>query len=379
MGKYTSYHVQHLTNKPNKPWQARLKYKDEKTGKWKEKTKILKGATGKKDAKKLAEEWFDEMNEASSLSPNYDTSKTIGEMVLEYLDYQLRTGEIEKSTHHNQKVIYNSFARDYIGDYGFLSIDKDVIDIWLAKLNNKGLAQGSIYAGYCLVKKVYEYYYQLGYLTRNPFMGVKAPKASGIRTTHLEPEQRKRFLECVEYEKPNRRIAYLLAYYTGMRRGELCGLRWRAVRFDTGEITVETAIGVGDNSYAKQPKSRSSIRTFPMVPQLIEILKEYKGDSKEEDFVIGRGTHFLAPATLGNNFREFAIKYDLKDAYGNRLTLHGLRHNLGAMGIQSQMDIASLSKMLGHSSRAMTLDVYGDAMNDAMKVATKKLGEEFDK
>ena len=55
-----------------------------------------------------------------------------------------------------------------------------------------------------------------------------------------------------------------------------------------------------------------------------------------------------------------------------------MRHNLGAVGIRSGMDIASLSKMFGHSSRAMTLDIYGDATKDAMVVAKDKLGTMFD-
>ena len=76
--------------------------------------------------------------------------------------------------------------------------------------------------------------------------------------------------------------------------------------------------------------------------------------------------------------REFRETYNLVDVYGAPLTFHGLRHNLGAVGIRSNMDIASLSRMFGHSTRSITLDVYGDANADAMKVAASRLKDTFD-
>ena len=78
-----------------------------------------------------------------------------------------------------------------------------------------------------------------------------------------------------------------------------------------------------------------------------------------------------------NSFQELAEAYDLKDCYGKRITPHGLRHNLATVGIRSGMDIASLSSMMGHASRAMTLDTYGDANPDAMRTATEKLALRF--
>ena len=74
---------------------------------------------------------------------------------------------------------------------------------------------------------------------------------------------------------------------------------------------------------------------------------------------------------------KFADKYNLVDAYGERITPHGLRHNLATIGIDSGMDIASLSLIMGHASRAMTLDIYGDANQDALKTAVDKLALSF--
>ena len=56
---------------------------------------------------------------------------------------------------------------------------------------------------------------------------------------------------------------------------------------------------------------------------------------------------------------------------------HGLRHNFATVGIRAGMDIASLAIMMGHASRAMTLDTYGDANADALTLASEKLKDTF--
>ena len=117
-----------------------------------------------------------------------------------------------------------------------------------------------------------------------------------------------------------------------------------------------------------------------MVQQLTEALRRRADVVKPKPnwFICGDKTEFYNPYTLHNDFIAFVNRHKLVDAYGEHLTMHKLRHNLGAIGIRSGMDIASLSRMFGHASRAMTLDTYGDASKDAMITAAAKLGNTFD-
>ena len=382
--KYTTANVTQLKNRKGKPWMARLKYKDITTGKWKETTKILKDATGKRDAQKKANSWLSEMNAAAANSPTMESDKTIEEVFTSFLDYQLSTGQIEKSTYYGQHGMLKNHIIPLIGNYSFYTFDRTAAAAWLTKLNEKGLNQNTIKQNYRLAKKVYNYYYNLGELTKNPFQGIPAPKAEGFKVTHLNQEQMDDFLSAVyaNYEPEDAMYAgFLLAFYAGLRTGEICGLRWRNIDFTTGTISIDSAIGVGEEgAYTKQPKTRTSTRTFPIVPQLLDALEARRRciNPKRNWFVCGDKTEYMKPDNFYYKFKTLAEEFELKDVYGHRLSPHMLRHNLGAIGIRSGMDIASLSMMFGHASRAMTLDIYGDANKDAMKLAASKLSEKFD-
>lgn len=218
--KYTTANVHQLKRK-GRPWQARLKYKDPITGKWKETSKMLRDVKGKKEAQKAADAWLNEMNEAASNSLNIEMDKTVGEMVFEYLEYQYRTGEIELSTYAMEKAQYRTLIKPYIADISFVTLDRDAVNAWLTKLNARGLSQSAIATGYYTVRKVYNYYYDAGDIKYNPFRGVKPPKKGKPKVTHLTKEQMDNFLACVYLDYDPKDIMYailLIAFYAGLRR-----------------------------------------------------------------------------------------------------------------------------------------------------------------
>ena len=265
-------------------------------------------------------------------------------------------------------------------------MDKTVINGWLTQLYSLGLSQNTIHTTYARLKKVYNYYYNSGELLHDPFKGVIMPKKGEPKVTHLTDEQMDKVLSAVylDYEpKDAMYVGILLAFYAGMRRGEICGLRWNDIDFFKKTITIRSAIGVtegvGSSDYTKNPKNKSSNRTFPMLPHLEQALKQRKEAINPQDnwFVIGEEEEFMRPQQYNRLFSEFVERNNLVDAYGKKIAPHGLRHNFATVGIRAGMDIASLSLMMGHASRAMTLDTYGDANADALNLASEKLSVTF--
>lgn len=381
--KYTAVSVRQLDRK-GKPWQARAKYKDV-YGKWKEISKMLPEAKGKKEANRIAKEWLDKLNAEADLMPTASKAKTIDEIYNEYLQHQLSTGEIERSTYSNSIYSYNKYIKPYLGDYVFATVDKTVLSGWLTKLYQAGYSQNTIHTTYARLKKVYNYFYNNGELLRDPFKGVKMPKKGEAKVTHLNNDQMDNVLSAVylDFEPQDPMyVGILLAFYAGLRRGEICGLRWNDIDFYKHTITVRSAVGVGKGvggDYTKSPKNKSSNRTFPMLPQLEEALKQRKILIAPLDswYVVGNEEEFMRPQQYNRLFAEFVDRHGLVDAYGKKIVPHGLRHNFATVGIRAGMDIASLALMMGHASRAMTLDTYGDANADALTLASVKLKDTF--
>ena len=194
--KYTTVSVQQLKNRKGKPWQARAKYKDV-YGKWKEVSKMLPEAKGKKEATRMVREWLDNLNAEADLMPSAGKAQTFDKVYKEYLKHQLDTGEIEKSTYSNSIASYNKYIKPYLGDYIFATVDKTVINGWLTKLYQLGLSQNTIHTTYARLKKVYNYYFNNGELLRDPFKGVKMPKKGEAKITHLTTEQMDNVLTAV--------------------------------------------------------------------------------------------------------------------------------------------------------------------------------------
>lgn len=379
--KYSTYFVVQLKDKPGKPWQARLKYKE--NGKWRETSKILKDVKGKREAQKLALEWFNSMNETASTEPA-GKDKTVGEAIMDYLEYQSTSGLIEQTTYTTQKGQIDKMILPYLSDYDFKTLDRTAIIKWHTALLKKGYAQSSVSLATRILAKVYSYSVFIGELDRNPFNQIKRQQPK-IRITHLSEEQATKYLAAVYADfgpEDWMFAACLLAYYAGLRRGEILGLRWRDINFEANTLSVASSIGMKEGGkYLKNPKSKSSIRTFPMVSQLADALLERYDilNPRLSDFVVSKnGDEPMSPITLDAYFKRFRNRNELIDIYGNPLILHSLRHHLGFIGAKS-IDISSLSHMLGHNNRAITLNVYGDSDTDAMILASNKLGEAFKK
>ena len=317
--------------------------------------------------------------------PNAGKAKTVDEIYKEYLLHQVSTGEIERSTYSNSLYSYNKYIKPYLGDYVFASVDKTVLSGWLTKLYQAGLSQNTIHTTYARLKKVYNYFYNNGELLKDPFKGVKMPKKGEPKVTHLTKEQMDDVRSAVydNYEpKDPMYVGILLAFLAGLRRGEICGLRWNDIDFYRHTITIRSAVGVSngkDGDYTKNPKNKTSNRTLPIMPELEAALLDRKALIVPLDswYVIGEQEQFMRPQQYNRLFSEFVDRNNLVDAYGKKIVPHGLRHNFATVGIQSGMDIASLALMMGHASRAMTLDTYGDANADALALAGVKLKDTF--
>ncbi len=116
MEKYIASCVVQLKNRKGKPFQARLRYPDASKKKgWSEISRMVpEEIKSKRDAGKWAEKWRAEMNAVADNMPSMEANKTISEVFMEFLNHQLNTGEIEKSTYNNSYYYFREYIEPYL-------------------------------------------------------------------------------------------------------------------------------------------------------------------------------------------------------------------------------------------------------------------------
>ena len=159
----------------------------------------------------------------------------------------------------------------------------------------------------------------------------------------------------------------LVALTTGMRRGELLGLRWRDVDLDGAVLRVRTSLEQTKGGLRlKAPKTKAGRRTITLPLVTVEALREHRRTQLEERFALGLGRPEMVFTRYDGelvNPRNFSKEYRrIAKAAGVDVTFHALRHTHASELLRKGVSIAAVSKRLGHSKISTTLNIYAHAL-----------------
>ncbi len=214
------------------------------------------------------------------------------------------------------------------------------------------------------------------YMPVNPSTGCILPKVTREEIHPFEAEEITRFLEAIK-DSPFESL-FFVAINTGMRISELLGLRWSRVDFKKGTIKVDAQLlclrGKGTQR-TLGPTKNGKARTFKAAPAVMECLRAVERQQKEWRLRAGEvwdnPLGLVFTSETGGDIPHITIEHHFARvlAAAGIVThrFHDLRHTFTVEGIKAGVDVKTLSAMLGHSSVAFTLDVYGhvtEAMHD---------------
>ncbi len=218
----------------------------------------------------------------------------------------------------------------------------------------------------------------------NPCARVKPPRAERKEAKYLDAEQAAALLDALQGEPMVYRALFTMLLYTGMRRGEACGLEWSDIDFENGlaDINKSSTYLAGVGVFDKDTKTASSHRVIKMPLPAVEILQEYRQYQRKERLKIGDrwkdgdkvftswdGSP-LHPDTVSGWFHDFVRRHGLPE-----ITVHGLRHTNATLMIASGSDIKTVSKRLGHANVTTTGNIYTHALRIADEMAADALGD----
>ncbi len=173
--------------------------------------------------------------------------------------------------------------------------------------------------------------------------------------------------------------AYHLIATTGLRRGELCGLRWSDIDLDAGTLTVaQQHVEVGREIQVGAPKTKSGARVVALDAGTVAVLRAHKAAQAAERLAWGPGYTDLGLAFAredGTPLRpEYVTKHFIKlsaEAGLPRIVLHGLRHTHATHALAAGVDLLVVSRRLGHSSLALTADTYTRVLPEVSRQAAE--------
>lgn len=243
-----------------------------------------------------------------------------------------------------------------------------------------GLSPKSVLHLHRILREALNHAVQWQFLANNPADATRPPRPARYEIPALGPEVIQRLLGAAA--KTRHRTIIYLAVMTGLRRGELLGLRWADVDLDRGTLSVRRALQrlTGEGITYRAPKTQSSNRSVALSPDTIETLRRHRKDQLEERLSLGpayqdQGLVFTTP--LGTpidpaNLRR-AWSGIVTRAGVEPLRFHDLRHAHATLLLLQGIHPKIVSERLGHSSVRITLDTYSHVLPGLQAQAAAQL------
>jgi integrase len=306
------------------------------------------------------------------------TAQTVREFItadwLPSLDAQVAGGSMKASSVSFYRTLATSHVVPRIGDVPLARLDAPTLNKLYGSLLTSGRRTGkgkggplsptTVHSVHVTISRMLSDAEKWGKVPRNVATKAEAPTPTASKGKWWTAEQLRTFDATVADDRLS--ALWALAMDTGMRRGELAGLRWSDVSLETRRLTIaSTRVVVGYEVMTTTPKTKKSARTIALSAPTVAALRGHHRRQLEERMAWGKawtdtGLVFVAengeglhPERLLRLFQQATRRAGLPP-----MPLHGLRHSYASAGVAAGVSMKVMSERLGHSSLAITADLY---------------------
>ena len=261
----------------------------------------------------------------------------------------------------------------YFGSIRLTRIDVKAIETYMAYKFREGIINKvTINKTIVTLGAILKYAVRHRYIDSNPVQNVekyrRSPEKFEEKIHYLTPEQIRLLLD---NSTDRYRILFMTAVLTGMREGELFGLKWSDIDWNANQVCVNRTFSRG-RFYP--PKTKASKRRIDLPPELVTELKKWRLRCPKSELDLVFPNSVGNPENHGNMLRR-GFYPALRRAGLPRIRFHDLRHTYASLLIQQGEHPKYIQQQMGHSSIKVTMDTYGHLMEATNYEAAKRLGE----
>ena len=372
-------------------------YRKTKSGKWEVEVSLgLNPADGKR---KYKSKRFKRKKDAKEWAAKQEINKNMG-IVIDTGDYKIKEylnewiedhkENLSPTTYDGYKMIIRVHLNPALGQLKLENLRPIHIKSYFRhkKKNGRadgkkgGLSQKTLLQHYRVLSKALKEAVKMELLKRNPAKAVSSPKPKKKVIQAMNEKQINKLLKVAKNENEWIYNFIYLAVKTGMRRGELLGLRWEDVNLNEKQLNIRNTLVITKKGMIfKEPKTSSSIRPIEITEDLISVLKSIQKNQNKRKIYLGlnyctnnnlvfckdNGEKFN-PDTATRRFKRIAKKAGL-----DQFHLHTLRHTHATLLLKAGVHPKIVQERLGHSSITQTLDTYSHVIPSMQREAIEKL------
>lgn len=329
--------------------------------------KYVSGRTQKEAYEKLREL----ITEYRNVELTEDSQITVEEWMQKWMDeYMLFS--IREQTWKSYESVIRLYIIPNLGNKKVASLTTSVVQKFYNKLLSEGKSGSLVRDAHLILHQAMDVAVKENIIAKNPTSGAKTPKVEYKPKNILNETQLEMFMEAIKEDE----LWYDFFYTeitTGLRRGELCGLKWCDFNETTGQLNVVRTVTThkGGGLKTGETKTQKGTRTIYLPPSTVKLLSERKNKVSSEWIFPNfyDNSKPINPSTAYLRLKAILKKADLPS-----IRFHDLRHTFATHALSSGVDARTLSGILGHTNASFTLDTYTHVTNDMQKNASVIVG-----
>ena len=282
---------------------------------------------------------------------------------------------VKTSTYSAYSLLVSNHVIPFFGEKEEF-LECDVQKFVLDSLAN-GLSEKTVKDIIVVIRMIQKFAVKKGLMQLRPFDVVFPKSSKKQELAIMAKEDQKKLFEFAKSNFSFRNLGIAICLSTGLRIGEVCGLKWSDFDLNEGVLKVRRTIQRlyhvdGEERFTEivvaEPKTRESNRDIPLSGELLKTIRHLMKLVNPDFYVLSNEASPIEPRTYRNYYKKTLKKLDIPE-----LKFHGMRHSFATRCIESRNSVKTVSVILGHSNITTTMNLYVHPDNKEKKRCIERM------